>query len=237
MKSVITSLLILILATVVACDSQTATSLAPEAFAKTLKETKNAVVLDVRTPDEFQRGFLQGAMNIDYNSDGFEAGVSALDKSKPYFVYCLSGGRSSSAASYMRKNGFTNVYELKGGVLAWQKSKLPLTTTQSAPPASSGMSINDYKQLMQSPTPVLVDFYAPWCGPCKKMEPMLKELERERPSSLRIVRINVDENKDLAQYLGIEAIPVLKMFRNGAELWSHSGYADKAMILGALKGR
>ena len=72
-------------------------------FEKLLSLTKNRQLIDVRTDEEFQSGHLKNALNIDINSSDFEPKIKALDKTKPVFVYCLSGGRSSSAAGFMHK--------------------------------------------------------------------------------------------------------------------------------------
>ena len=74
---------------------------------------------------------LPDARNIDYNSSGFLTEIDTLDKTKPYFVYCLSGGRSKSAANYMRNHGFREVYDMKGGTMAWTKNNLELTTASA----------------------------------------------------------------------------------------------------------
>lgn len=80
-----------------------------------MKELSNASILDVRTPSEFSKGHLINALNYDWNGNEFDKQIAPLDKSKPVFVYCLSGGRSSSAANKMRSSGFTQVYEMDGG--------------------------------------------------------------------------------------------------------------------------
>lgn len=76
------------------------------------------MVLDVRTPGEYNGGHLPKAVNVDYNN-GFEAGMQNMDKSKTYLVYCQAGGRSAKATQWMVSNGFTNVYNMNGGFSAW----------------------------------------------------------------------------------------------------------------------
>lgn len=229
--------LLFLLTGVYSCESQNASSLDANSFNKLLKQTKNAVILDVRTPEEYSNGYIADAININYNDENFNKLISNLDKSAPYFVYCLSGGRSSRAADYMRTNGFKNVYDMKGGILAWQKSNLPLTTQKnsSSKKNTDRVSREEYSLMTTSTTPILMDFYAPWCAPCRKMEPMLNELSEQQSGKLKVVRINVDENKALAKELGIEAIPVLHIYQNGKKIWEHSGLATKEQILSALK--
>ena len=107
-------------------QGQTKLKLAPRVFADKITQSTKVTVLDVRTPEEFIDGHLAKARNIDWNGEGFENEVVKLDKSKPVFVYCLSGGRSASAASRLRSMGFREVYELDGGIKQWRDAKLPL---------------------------------------------------------------------------------------------------------------
>lgn len=77
-------------------------------------------VLDVRTPKEFEEGHIDGAVNINYFDKDFADQVGKLDKSKPVYVYCHSGGRSAKAMTIMKDKGFTSVYNLVGGFTAWK---------------------------------------------------------------------------------------------------------------------
>lgn len=84
------------------------------------------VVLDVRTPEEFAAGHLEGAVMIDFQSPTFAADVAALGEDTPVFVYCRSGNRSAQAVATMVQLGFTDLTELDGGVVAWEAAGLPL---------------------------------------------------------------------------------------------------------------
>ncbi|MFN5208515.1 MAG: rhodanese-like domain-containing protein [Bacteroidota bacterium] len=104
-----------------------AQEISPRDFSDRLNKLQGAILLDVRSPEEYAEGHLKNARNINWNDDGFKNTCKQLDKKKTVFVYCLKGGRSASAADYLRKSGFTNVYELQGGIEAWEKEKLPLS--------------------------------------------------------------------------------------------------------------
>lgn len=211
----------------VSCNSQNAVQvLNPTAFNQKLAETKDAIVLDVRTPEEYAEGFIANARNINFNSNNFETEIAKLDKSKTYYVYCLSGKRSASAASYMRANGFKNVINLEGGILAWQNNNLPLVT-QSTAPVADKVSMEEYNKMINSGAKVLIDYYAPWCAPCIKMKPMLEELSKEYEGKVKIIRLDINENKQLAKQLNIVEIPVIKIFENGKETWNHNGFISK----------
>lgn len=84
------------------------------------------VVLDVRTPEEFAAGHLDGAVMIDFQSPSFAADVVALGEDTPVFVYCRSGNRSAQAVAAMVQLGFTDLTELDGGIVAWEAAGLPL---------------------------------------------------------------------------------------------------------------
>jgi len=94
------------------------------AFAEKINELPTAPVVDVRTPEEFGNGHLRNAKNMDWNGRDFEAGISSLNKENPVIVYCLSGGRSHSAAEKMSSLGCKTVYELDGEIRKWQEANL-----------------------------------------------------------------------------------------------------------------
>ena len=102
-----------------ASDGSEIINLDASEFKASLDSTPDAVILDVRTPPEVADGTLPGAINIDYNAPDFSEKISSLDKSKPYYVYCMGGGRSSKAADKMKEQGFTNVINLEGGYKSW----------------------------------------------------------------------------------------------------------------------
>ena len=84
------------------------------------------ITLDVRTPGEYAEGHLEGAQLIDFQSGNFENEISSLDKNATYAVYCRSGNRSGQAVKVMQDAGFTNVFNMNGGVIDWANAGLPL---------------------------------------------------------------------------------------------------------------
>ena len=85
------------------------------------------MIVDVRTPEEFNSGHLEGSINIDYNADDFDAKIGQLDKNKTFLVYCRSGHRSSKAVSLMKDKGFRSIKNLEGGISNWASENLPLS--------------------------------------------------------------------------------------------------------------
>ncbi|MCB1276811.1 rhodanese-like domain-containing protein [Prosthecobacter sp.] len=123
MKHLLTSLLLLVPALAFAADP--VKHVKADEAAKIIAEGKT-VVVDVRTSDEFKDGHIQGAKNIDIFSNGFEAEVAKLDKSKPTLVHCQSGGRSTRALKTFEKLGFKNLIHLDDGFGGWEAAGKPV---------------------------------------------------------------------------------------------------------------
>ncbi len=200
-------------------------------FSQLIESKKDAQLIDVRTPGEFQSGYINGALNLDFNGDDYNRQVASLDKTKPVLVYCLSGGRSASAAQGLRKNGFQEVIELEGGIMAWNRAQLPLAGSQ---PKADGMSSTDFQKLTEQVGVVLIDFNAPWCAPCKKMKPILDEIQKELPST-HIHAINVDENKRMAEEMKVAVLPTIIIYKNGKEMFRHEGVIEKSELVKAIQ--
>jgi thioredoxin len=214
-------------------NSTTKTNLSAIEFAEKLKEMPTAAILDVRTPDEFSKGHLANALNYDWNGNEFDKQIATLDKSQPVLVYCLSGGRSSSAATKMRSEGFKTVYELDGGIMKWRGANLPETTDNTV--TSNGMTKQQFDALLNSDKLVLIDFYADWCAPCKKMKPYLDEISKDMADNVVIIRINADNNQALCKELKIDGLPVLQLYKNKTLTWTNTGFIDKAEVVKQLQ--
>jgi len=96
-------------------------SLSPSDFAAAAK-LPSTVLLDVRTPAEFSAGHIAGAVNVDVQSSSFAKAVATLSKSKSYAIYCHSGNRSKAAMTAMQQSGFSHLFDLAGGISAWQSA-------------------------------------------------------------------------------------------------------------------
>lgn len=210
------------------------TKLSASEFSAKINQTKNLQLVDVRTPGEFAGGHIKNAQNININGNDFDSQVSKLDKNKPVFVYCLSGARSASSANYMSKLGFKEIYDLSGGMMKWRSANLPETTdagTQSATNSTAGISRVDYFNKIKSDKLVLVDFYAEWCAPCKKMKPYLEEISNDMKSTVTVMRIDADASKDVCQVMTVEALPTLILYKNGTQVWRNTGYVTKEEVV------
>jgi thioredoxin 1 len=88
--------------------------------------------------------------------------------------------------------------------------------------------------VLKSDTPVLVDYWAEWCGPCKMIAPLLDEVARDYDGKLRVVKVNVDENQEITAKYGIRGIPTLKLFKNGEEVATKVGALSKSQLTAFL---
>jgi len=215
--------------------SQTVERLSATAFSAKLDTTKDAVIIDVRTPEEFANGHLKDAININYDGSDFERHIAEIEKSKPVFLYCLSGARSYGAAESMRKAGFENVTDMADGMIACRANALPESQAAKNTERAQGISFAQFEALIASEKPVLIDFYADWCIPCKKMAPYLHTIAEEKKESLTLVRIDADENADLCKKLGVIALPFLKLYKSNTLLWENEGFTEEKDVRAQLK--
>ncbi|HLP51689.1 MAG TPA: thioredoxin [Chitinophagales bacterium] len=95
--------------------------------------------------------------------------------------------------------------------------------------------MESFNQLIQSETPVLVDFYADWCGPCKAMAPAIKETADELSGKARVIKIDVDKNQAVSALYQIRSIPTLIIFKKGQPVWRHTGMIDKVSLTRQLQ--
>jgi thioredoxin 1 len=209
--------------------------LVPKDFSDKITELSDAVIVDVRTPEEFSEGHLSNAKNINWNGSDFQSQMATLDKTKPVMVYCKVGGRSGSAAAYMQANGFKEIYELDGGIMQWNKAHYQVISDTSVTSAKSGMTVKEFEALLQTDKYVLVDFYATWCGPCKQMEPSLNEIAETMADKVIVIRIDVDQNEIISKHFDIESLPTIQIYKNQKLVWDDIGYKTKKQLLKELE--
>ena len=213
----------------VAAVSGHAQTVSADTFATQLKQSAQAQLIDVRTPDEFADGHLPNAVNINSLRPDFSQAISQLDKSKPVFVYCMSGGRSKGAVETLRELGYTDVHELRGGYLKWASKMMPVAgVTHST--AKPEWPVARFDSLRQKQPLVMVDVYAPWCGPCKKMAPAIVKLQQELAGSATILKVNADTEKPFLAAYQVDELPTILIFRNGKLVDSQIGYRDEAAM-------
>mgnify|MGYP000267868670 CR=1 FL=1 len=93
---------------------------------------------------------------------------------------------------------------------------------------------SSFNEIIKSETPVLVDFFANWCGPCKSLAPILNEVKQELGDKLKIVKIDVDKNELLAAKYQVRGVPTMLLFKNGKQVWRQSGVLQKSEIINVI---
>ncbi len=94
---------------------------------------------------------------------------------------------------------------------------------------------SNFSEIIKDDKPVLVDFYADWCGPCKMLAPILEDAKSELGEGVKIVKIDVDKNEALAGKYQVKGVPTLILFKNGEQIWRQSGVLQKAEIVQLVK--
>lgn len=215
---------------IISCTAQTNTTLTADEFEKAI--SKEAVqILDVRTQGEYTSGHIKNTLWANWNDkDEFARRIAFVDKNKPVYVYCLAGGRSAAAAEKMRAMGFEKVYELKDGINAWKaanKNVEGVTSTKQMTAEAFSLAINSSKI-------VLVDFGATWCPPCKKMEPVLKNLQTNNPGKFSLVKVDGGNDVDILKQYSVTSLPVFIIFKDGKQIWRKDGVAEEKEMAKAL---
>jgi rhodanese-related sulfurtransferase len=212
------------------CTAQNKQVLSADEFEKGMTKD-SAQLLDVRTVGEFNSGHLQNALWADWNNETeFDRRSAFLNKNKPVYVYCLSGGRSASAASKMRKQGF-NVVELKGGINAWKASNKNIIGQSN----EKQMTIDEYNIGIAGNTTVLVDFGATWCPPCKTMDPIVQNLQKKYVGKFALLKVDGGKDEALLKKYNVTALPVFIVYKNGKEVWRKDGVVSEKELEIALK--
>lgn len=217
----------------ISCQAQPKanTAITAEEFEKEMTGT-GVQILDVRTSEEYKDGHIKNALLADWtNKDQFYERVKYVDKDKPVYIYCLSGGRSAAAAKWLRNNGYTNVVELQGGINAWKNADKPLEGSNN----EVQLTMNEYLASIPSNKTTLVDFGAEWCPPCVKMQPVLDELQNDNKINFHFMKIDAGIHTNLMKDLHIEPIPLFIIYKNGKEVWRKEGIVTKEEFIKQLQ--
>lgn len=214
-----------------ALQAQHPASSDPASFAKTAASGK-VQVLDVRTADEYKSGHLKGSLQANWlDKAEFNTRTAYLDKSKPVYIYCLSGGRSGAAAEQLRSQGY-QVTNMQGGISAWKAAGLPL---EGINPNTKQTSLSSYNGQIRSTPLVLVDFGATWCPPCVKMEPVLQAFMKENSNKVTLVKMDGGVETELMKTLKVEALPTFILYKNGKEVKRKQGLVTREEFNAWLK--
>lgn len=229
MKNIIFSYLFLSV-TLMSCQAQLQNKLAVIDFEKATVND-SIQLLDVRTEAEFKSGHIKNSSWADWNDEKeFIRRTSFLNQKKTLYVYCLSGARSAAAATFLRNKGFT-VLELQGGINAWKASNKKVEGKKEG----SQMTMKEYENLINSNKPILVDFGATWCPPCKIMNPIIAQIEEKYLKEINVVKIDANIHEDVILANKVTALPVFIIYKNGKPIWRKDGIVSKDEIEAAIK--
>ncbi len=96
---------------------------------------------------------------------------------------------------------------------------------------------NSFQKILDSDKLVLIDFYADWCGPCKMLAPILKEVKAQLGEDVKIIKIDVDKNQGLAAKYQVRGVPTMLLFKNGNQVWRQSGVLQKEDIIAVINSK
>lgn len=195
------------------------TELAPKTFLDSIGNN-GIQLLDVRTSNEYNQGHIANAFQADWNNpEQFKERTASLDKHKPLYVYCLAGSRSAAAQKWLLKEGFEVVYNLQGGMNAWNLEDLPIEEKKEV----KMISLSEFMASLPTDKTVLVDIGAEWCPPCKKMSPIVAELSQEHT----VIYVDGGSQTQLVKELNASTFPTFIVFKNGTEVKRITGVTSK----------
>ena len=197
--------------------------------------SKDIIILDVRTNEEFKTGHIDGAINIDFYSKLFNSAVKKIDKGSSLYVYCKSGSRSEGAVKVLKRLGFRNIFNLKGGIQSWQSKGYNVSTYTLNKKKPSFDLTNVIKEIRQNKS-VLISFNAIWCKPCLKMKPIIESIKTEY-SNVKVISIDIDTDKKIMNHYKVNNIPTFIGFYKSKEHFRHSGIVEKNDLIELLKFR
>lgn len=215
-------------------NSQIIQNVGASLFYELIKK-EDGIIIDVRTSEEFHSNHIKDASNIDFYSDNFSKKLNIIRKDVPIYIYCRSGGRSSKSANKMEKLGFLKVYNLAGGIGAWNSENYPTIKSKKREKSSKmPFTISKIEGILKNHNIVLMDFSTDWCIPCQKMNPVIKEIQKENPNT-KVIFIDADVNEELIRKYEVRGVPVFIIFKNAKEIFRHAGVISKEKLLKQLK--
>ncbi|MGM9759107.1 MAG: thioredoxin domain-containing protein [Parabacteroides sp.] len=195
-------------------------SLTIEAFEQKISGSGKVQILDARSPEEYAANHLIHALNVNLQDSAATAQlIASLDPSVPTFTYSIREGRSALLAKQLREKGFREVYFMPGGIGSWVGAGFPVESASSAKPSLDEAA---YRQLVADHALLLVDISSKYCGSCRKLHPILDELEKNY-KELKVLRLELDDNLALTKALQVKSLPSLFLYHNQQKVWEHAG--------------
>lgn len=228
--------------TLLACSSpkeKVTKSMPAKEFIDSIQKVDEIQLVDIRTQEEFSRGALPNAINVDISDSGYKEKMQTLDKSKPVYIYCLSGERTKEAAKIFADEGFEYIVTMEKGLLGLNElgKPRPDDNQQANTSTKAAVSIEQFDSVIAEKKNVIVDFYADWCGPCKRMTPVLEQLAQENSEAFTLLKVNIDYSRELAVKYKISSIPRLFVYKNGKQVDDVMGFNPQPAAVEEFKTR
>jgi len=199
---------------------------------KKLIEKADGTFIDVRTKSEYSAEHIKNAGQLNYYAFDFKKKLLLLPKNQPIYLYCNTGYRSQKAGEILIKNGYTNVYNLEYGIMEWNLKDLPVIEgDKSFLIKENSVSIYEFNKLIASNKLILFDFYAPWCGPCRKMMPMIDSIKTEYYGKVTIIKVNSDVSKKLVKELRLIGVPYIVFYKDNKKFFEKRGVVTREELI------
>jgi rhodanese-related sulfurtransferase len=190
-----------------------------DVFAAKINSQPAPQIIDVRTPQEFSINHIEGATYINLKDDNHLDGLKSFNKTKPVFIYAIQNSRPDQLAQELHANGYTEVYELKGGIASWIGSGNKYYTS-----VKDNISLTDYKKTLADNKIVLVEIGTKYCGLCAKAKVIVDSLQEDHNSSYKVVQLELYNNPQLVSELGeVPSVPTILLYKDGQVIWKRSG--------------
>tara|TARA_B110000003_G_scaffold271957_1_gene306976 strand:+ start:270 stop:1007 length:738 start_codon:yes stop_codon:yes gene_type:complete len=182
------------------------------------------IILDVRTSEEINAGYIPNSTFVDYYDKNFESKINLIDRSKKIYTLCKSGGRSVMAANILSKKGFKKVYNLEGGFMRWKANKMPYDINSVINDSSTFELISEITldSIIENNINTLIYISTKWCFPCKKMEPTIDKLIVGN-NSFKVIKVDLDANIYIQERFNIKSLPALVFYHNNSLVWRKNG--------------
>ncbi|RLD73962.1 MAG: hypothetical protein DRJ07_20160 [Bacteroidetes bacterium] len=201
-----------------------------------LIKSGKGMLLDVRTKGEFDNEHIESSGQLNYYAFDFKKKLDLLPKDQEIYLYCNTGYRSEKTAKMLIKKGYTNVYNLERGIMEWNFEELPVIIGEKTDKKQADkVNIEMFASTIASDTLVLIDFYAPWCGPCRKMMPLIDSIKTQYHPQMKVFKVNSDVSKKLIKQQKIIGVPLFRLYRNNELLFEKDGMMTRNELTGIIE--
>ncbi|HWZ02122.1 MAG TPA: thioredoxin domain-containing protein [Mucilaginibacter sp.] len=223
----IACIMLIVLATQVKAQ-QNQVKLSIDSIEEKINHSAQPQIIDARSAEEFAINHLKNAINLNIDPSKSALQLNAFNKQQPVFVYAIGNYRSGLLAKKLRTQGFSQVYELPGGISNWIGSGKPVETA-----GNGGLLWADFNTLIGKEKLVLIDFGSKYCPGCVKMSPVIDSVKAE--TNVKVIRIELYDNTTLANQLKIRVWPTIALYKDGNLIWKKDGQIPKDEIINEVK--